>query len=82
MLKSLRLIALNNPNKNRISVHNALSYCTKTEKTDSEKQQKDVEYEFNPRYLNKNPRNLEWSGHAYKRMGWHLQYPPKDFYHE
>jgi len=33
-------------------------------------------------YVNKNPRNLEWSGHQYKRFGWNLQYPPKDYYHQ
>lgn len=37
---------------------------------------------FNQNYKNKNPRNLEWSGHQYKRFGWNLQYPPKDFYHQ
>jgi hypothetical protein len=41
-----------------------------------------IEYEFNSKYLNKNPKNLEWSGHAYKREGWNLHYPPKNFYHE
>ena len=38
--------------------------------------------EFNPNYENRNPRNLEWTGHQYKRFGWNLQYPPKDFYHQ
>ncbi|CAF1014044.1 unnamed protein product [Brachionus calyciflorus] len=37
---------------------------------------------FSPNYENRNPRNLEWSGHQYKRFGWNLQYPPKDFYHQ
>ncbi len=36
----------------------------------------------NPNYENRNPRNLEWSGHQNKRFGWNLQYPPKDFYHQ
>jgi len=38
--------------------------------------------EVNPNYVNRNPRNLEWSGQQYKRFGWNLQYPPKDFYHQ
>ena len=25
-------------------------------------------------------RNLEWNGYQFKRFGWNLQYPPKDFY--
>ncbi len=40
-----------------------------------------AEVKLNPNYENRNPRNLEWSGHQYKRFGWNLQYPPKDFYH-
>ncbi len=39
------------------------------------------EPQFNPNYVNRNPRNLEWSGDQYKRFGWNLQYPSKDFYH-
>ena len=38
--------------------------------------------EFNPNYENRNPRSLEWSGLQYKRNGWNLQYPSKDFYHQ
>lgn len=27
-------------------------------------------------------RNLDWGGYQYKRFGWNLHYPPKDFYHQ
>lgn len=33
------------------------------------------------KFLNRNPRNLEYMGIARKRKGWRLQYPTREFYH-
>ncbi|KAI0983110.1 hypothetical protein GJ496_005324 [Pomphorhynchus laevis] len=35
---------------------------------------------FKQHVINRNPRNLEMTGLAYKPLGWALQHPPKDFY--
>jgi large subunit ribosomal protein L18 len=32
-------------------------------------------------FVNRNPRNLEFLGIAWRRLGWRFQYPPRDFYH-
>jgi len=40
------------------------------------------EVKISPNHLNRNPRNLESTGHQYKRFGWNLQYPPSDFYYQ
>ena len=37
--------------------------------------------EVNPNYENRNPRSLESTGHQYKRTGWNLHYPSKEFYY-
>ena len=60
----------------------AKNFSTETNETIETETEDLKELEFNPNYTNKNPRNLEWSGHQYKRFGWNLQYPPKDFYHQ
>lgn len=33
------------------------------------------------KFINRNPRNLEFLGIAWKRLGWKFQYPNKEFYH-
>ncbi len=71
MLKSnFNIIALSRHDYSKIATIDAES---------SEVQQ--TETKINSNYVNRNPRNLEWSGHQFKRFGWNLQYPPKDFYH-
>jgi len=32
-------------------------------------------------FINRNPRNLEMMGIAWKRKGWNLQYPSREYYH-
>ncbi|KAK7088142.1 large ribosomal subunit protein uL18m-like [Littorina saxatilis] len=39
------------------------------------------DYNVNPLFENRNPRNLEQMGLARKRQGWVFQSPRKDFYH-
>lgn len=37
--------------------------------------------DVHPKFVNRNPRNLEMMGLAQKRQGWKFQYPPREFYH-
>ncbi|XP_067931993.1 large ribosomal subunit protein uL18m-like [Watersipora subatra] len=40
-----------------------------------------MKYGISNEFVNRNPRNLEMIGIAYKRRGWQFQAPRKDFYH-
>ncbi|ESO03790.1 hypothetical protein HELRODRAFT_112163 [Helobdella robusta] len=38
-------------------------------------------FNLDRKFINRNPRNLELLGIAWKRKGWRFQYPSKEFYH-
>lgn len=77
-----RLASVFLKNNFKASLIKASNLSTKTDEASEAVVEDLKELKFNPNYVNKNPRNLEWSGHQYKRFGWNLQYPPKDFYHQ
>ncbi|XP_064612442.1 large ribosomal subunit protein uL18m-like [Liolophura sinensis] len=54
--------------------------CCQTSRQMSSQSNRD--YEVNPEFVNRNPRNLESMGLARKTTGWTYQYPRKDYYNK